>query len=102
MKICLIGVFPENMGDVKGGVANVILYLAQSLSKRGNEVHIITTGMTDRTVLDWDNFTVHVIKPPSHIPRVLTNPTFVRKRIHEKIMHLDPDFCHFHGSASYA
>lgn len=101
MKICMIGVFPEKLGEVKGGVANVILYLAQSLAAKGHELHIISAGAKDKTVSDWPEFTVHFVKIPRFIPRVFANATLIRRAIQRKINSIDPDICHFHGSATY-
>lgn len=101
MKICIIGAFPEKEKEVRGGVANVILYLATALVQHGHCIHIITTGKSEKSYKYTAGFVVHVIKIPSIIPRYISNMTMVNRKIIRKIEGIKPDICHFHGSAIY-
>ena len=94
MKICLIGVFPEYPTEIKGGVANVIFYLARSLKSQGHRVQIISTGPEDKKAIGWEEFEVYIVKAPLHMPRILTNATIVRQKIHAIIRKIKPDICH--------
>lgn len=102
MKICFVGVFPEKPGQVKGGVANVISYLAAELAVRNHEIHIVCPSDKNQLSLDWYPIKVHYVAIPTFFPRVFINPTLLRHKINAKISEIDPDICHFHGTATYS
>lgn len=102
MKIALIGTYPEQPGDVMGGVANVIQYLAQGFADKGHEVHVISPGTDNRESDAWHPVHVCYVKAPAMIPPTLTNPVWVRKHIHRILDKLQPDICHFHGTATFS
>ena len=101
MNICFIGPFPEKKGQILGGVSNVIFYLATGLTKAGHSVNIVTTGKAPDTITDWPEFTVHVVSVPTMLPRFISNATIIKNKIHQIISQINPDICHFHGSAAY-
>lgn len=100
MKVCLVGPFPEKPSDVMGGVAQVISCLAYGLHSAGCDVHIVSVGKIQKTVMNRKEFTVHFVKRLK-LPGIVAQPTIVRSRIHEAIKAINPDITHFHGFAGF-
>lgn len=102
MKIALIGTFPQRPGDVMGGVAMVIQYLASGLAERGHEVHVVTTGNRVGSSNDWPSFTVHFVRSSEWLPATIANPFMTRRAVQALLQQLKPDVCHFHGTATFS
>lgn len=101
MKIALIGTFPQRPGEVMGGVAMVIQYLASGLAARGHDVHVVTTGKRTGQSTEWPSFTVHFVRSPEWLPATIANPVLTRRAIQALLQQLNPDVCHFHGTATF-
>lgn len=98
----MVGPFPIFAGEVKGGVASVIMLLAGAFTRRGHDVHIVTTGRASGERMTWGDCEVHVVNVPRFMPRTITNVLTVRHSLHRIIRRLRPDIVHFQGSATYA
>lgn len=102
MRIALIGTFPQRPGEVMGGVAMVIQYLASGLAARGHDVHVVTTGTQAGSSNEWPSFTVHFVRSPGWLPATIANPVVTRRAIQALLQQLTPDICHFHGTATFS
>ena len=101
MRVCLIGTFPCHPDDVKGGVANVILYLAQAFMAKGHDVHVVVPTSEPGDSASWLPLNVHYINFSRLLPQTLLNVTSLKVRIQNRIREIDPDISHFHGTATY-
>lgn len=105
MRIAILGQYPVNPEEIRGGVETCILGLVNELKTYPNiELHIITIQIMRKDVTKIvNNVTIHYLASPP-LPRFVTVNTIDKYKIIKKINELKPDVVHAHttGQGYYA
>jgi glycosyltransferase involved in cell wall biosynthesis len=101
MIIAILGQYPLNPEEIRGGVETCILGLENELKKYPDiELHIITIQIMWKDVTKIvNNVTIHYLASPP-LPRFVTVNTIDKYKTIRKIKELKPDIVHAHMSSN--
>jgi glycosyltransferase involved in cell wall biosynthesis len=100
MRLAIVSDFPDDPGIFTGGVAGVVVTLAETLHRLyGIDIHILSQSHRGAdTVTKWNGITVHRINQGRY-PGFVYYWTGLRHKIQERLRKINPDIVHFHGLA---
>ena len=70
MKVVIVGPYPEDVNQVRGGVEGVLLYLTEGLQHFEDlDLHVVTLreGIQRAKAASWGDLTAHYLPRASHL-----------------------------------
>ena len=103
MKVVIVGPYPEDVNQVRGGVEGVLLYLTEGLQHFEDlDLHVVTLreGIQRAKAASWGDLTAHYLPRASHLSYLAFYVN--RWRLKKKITSIAPDVIDAHEAGEYA
>lgn len=105
MKVAILGDYPLDITQIRGGVQAAFVYLAKALSQiDGLRVHILTFGdpePTESPEIQRNGVTLHLLPPLPHFERARNYRTY-QAMLREKLARIRPDVVHAQDATAHA
>ena len=102
-RLAMVTNFPSKAGFITGGVEGVASNLISGLRQLSDmDIHILAPSPDRKSIKELrDGFTIHWLPMPK-FPAFLCYWNLYRRRVHDCLQDIGPDFTHFQGVAGWS